>query len=361
MTNKVIALYLPQYHPTKDNDEWWGKGFTEWTNVAKAKKLYPGHYQPKIPTELGFYDLRLSQVREEQAKLAKDAGIYGFCYYHYWFGNGKMELELPFEEVVKSGTPDFPFCLCWANETWSQKFWNKEGNVYGKNDLVVQNYYGEEDDINHFNYLLKAFKDNRYIKIDGKLLFMIYKPLEFPDVDSFIKLWNDLAKKNNLPGFFFIGMSLDVDREYDEIKKLGFDGVFSNSTRMISKRNIKWFVNSLLRFLFNIPARYDFRKLYKSFVGSYELKEDVFPKLMPNWDHSPRSSRNARIYTHTTPKVFEEHVYYVLDKIKHKKDSRKICFLKSWNEWGEGNYMEPDIKYGRGYIEALRRVLDRFK
>lgn len=361
MKNKVIAMYLPQYHPTPDNDEWWGKGFTEWTNVAKAKKLYPGHYQPKVPTELGFYDLRLPQVREAQAQLAKEAGVYGFCYYHYWFGNGKMELELPFKEVVRLKEPDFPFCLCWANETWSRKFWNKDGNVAGKEDLIVQQYLGKEDYIKHFYSLLEAFRDERYIKIDGKLVFMIYRPLDFPGVDDFIKTWNSLAQENGLPGFYFIGSSLDVDNEYNSIIEKGFDGIFSNSTRGINTKNIRWFINMFLRVLFRIPATFDFRKLHKSFIGEYEMKENVFPKLMPNWDHSPRSKNNARIYTHATPEVFQEHVENVLEKIQRKSDEHKVCFLKSWNEWGEGNYMEPDIKYGRGFINSLKNALIKFE
>lgn len=147
---KLIAFYLPQYHPTLDNDKWWGKGFTEWTNVGKAKPLFIGHYQPKVPADLGYYDLRVPEVRELQASLAKEAGIYGFCYYHYWFGNGRKELELPFAEVLKSEKPNFPFCLCWANESWHSKFWNKDGSIE-KKILIEQLYPGDDDIINHFN------------------------------------------------------------------------------------------------------------------------------------------------------------------------------------------------------------------
>ena len=222
---QVFAFYLPQFHPTPHNDEWWGKGFTEWTNVAKAKPLFRGHYQPKIPADLGFYDLRLPIVREQQVKLAKEAGVTGFCYYHYWFGKGEQELELPFNEVVDSGKPDFPFCLCWANETWSRKFWNKDGIVSEKQDLTVQKYLGEEDDRMHFESLEKAFHDKRYIRIDGRLLFMIYKPLAFNGVNKFIKLWNTLAKEKGLEGFYFVAYSVDADKEYESLKTLGFDPV----------------------------------------------------------------------------------------------------------------------------------------
>ena len=173
---KVIAFYLPQYHPTPHNNEWWGEGFTEWTNVAKAPKLFWGHYQPKVPADLGFYDLRIPEVREKQAELAKYAGVDGFCYYHYWFGNGRVELETPFNEVLKTGKPDFPFCLCWANETWSRKFWNKDGNVAQSTTLAEQTYPGMDDIISHFMNVLPAFKDPRYIKQDGMPVFMIYRP-----------------------------------------------------------------------------------------------------------------------------------------------------------------------------------------
>ena len=164
MKARVIAYYLPQFHPVPENDKYWGKGFTEWTNVASAKPLFRGHYQPRIPSDLGFYDLRIPQVREEQAQLASEAGIEGFCYWHYWFGNGKMLLEKPFEEVLTTGKPDFPFCLCWANHTWSTKGWRKDADV---EVIAEQTYPGDEDYVEHFNYCLPAFKDKRYITVDG--------------------------------------------------------------------------------------------------------------------------------------------------------------------------------------------------
>ena len=202
---RVIAFYLPQYHPTPDNDKWWGKGFTEWTNVGKAKPLFRGHYQPKVPADLGYYDLRLPEVRAAQAELAKEAGIEGFCYYHYWFGDGKQELELPFNEVIRTGEPDFPFCLCWANESWHAKFWDKDGKASSKKLLIEQRYLGHEDNVKHFYSLLPAFKDKRYMKVDGKLLFLIYRPLDFENVSGFIQDWQKLARENELEGFHFVG------------------------------------------------------------------------------------------------------------------------------------------------------------
>lgn len=356
----IIAFYLPQYHPTPHNDEWWGKGFTEWTNVAKAKPLFPGHYQPKIPADLGFYDLRLPEVREQQAELAKEAGVTGFCYYHYWFGNGHQELERPFNEVVKSRKPDFPFCLCWANESWYQKFWNKDGNVAKKKDLAIQQYLGAEDDEKHFYELLPAFKDSRYIRVEGKLLFVIYRPLAFEDVTGFIKRWNKLAQDNGLEGFFFVGYTLNIKKEYQPIKDLGFDAVCLCRLDRSPNRNFYWLIRKVFSVIFNVPRRISYKRMIKKMTGPEDLYDDIFPTIVPNWDHTPRSGRSGDLFTNSTPELFEKHAKIVMDSVMDKDDSRKVCFLKSWNEWGEGNYMEPDLKYGKGYIKALKRVLESY-
>ena len=358
---KIIAFYLPQFHPTLHNNEWWGEGFTEWTNVAKARKLFPGHYQPKIPADLGFYDLRLPVIREKQVDLAKEAGISGFCYYHYWFGNGRQELELPFNEVVASGKPDFPFCLCWANETWSKKFWNKDGTVSKMKSkiLIDQQYPGEEDVIAHFMSLLPAFKDHRYMKIDGRLIFMIYRPLAYEKLTEFIHIWNKLASENGLEGFYFIGYTTDIENEYEMIKGKGADAVCSCRMLRHKRWSLLWVIRKIVRTLSHMPERYEYRKVYPTLIGKEEVeKDDVFPTMMPNWDHTPRSGYKCYLYTHSTPELFEEHVRDVLCKISRKPASSQICFLKSWNEWGEGNYMEPDLKYGKGYIRAMRNAIE---
>ena len=207
MKARVIALYLPQFHPIPENDKWWGPGFTEWTNVAKAKPLFRGHYQPRIPADLGFYDLRLPETREQQAVMAQEAGIEGFCYYHYWFGNGKQLLERPFNEVLASGKPDFPFCLCWANHDWSNKTWRRTSALQKDGMMIAQTYPGHADHVAHFMTLLPAFKDKRYMTVDGKLLFTVYDPLNFPNVSDFLSTWQQLAREHGLPGFFFVGMS----------------------------------------------------------------------------------------------------------------------------------------------------------
>lgn len=353
---EVIAFYLPQYHPTADNNTWYGEGFTEWTNVAKAKKLYPGHYQPKIPADLGFYDLRLPEVRKKQSLLAREAGITAFCYYHYWFGNGRQELELPFNEVVRLGEPDFPFCLCWANETWYSKFWNKDGSAQ-KRPLVEQIYPGEEDNYNHFLSLLPAFRDKRYLRIEGKLVFTIYRPFEFKDFQAFKAQWNSFAKSFELPEFYFIAHVFDGS-DVDTVKSMGYDSV--NLIHLLHLplkgqlyNKIYFRIKTLLKLPFIIP----YSKMISNYLLAEDYRSDVFPTIMPNWDHTPRSTYGGSVLHGSSPQLFFQHAKLVLKAISSKPPQSQVVFLKSWNEWGEGNYMEPDLKYGKEYIYALKEAL----
>lgn len=354
---KVIAFYLPQYHPTEDNNKWWGEGFTEWTNVGKAKSYFWGHEQPKVPADLGYYDLRLPEVREAQAKLAKEAGIEGFCYYHYWFGNGKRELELPFNEVLRLGKPDFPFCLCWANESWHSKFWNKDGS-YTSKILVEQKYLGKDDYIKHFYEVLPAFKDKRYIRINDKPLFMIYKPLNLPNSDEFINIWQNLARENGIKGIHFCAHSQD-EKEIKEIFSFKYDSI--NIVRLwenMKNRPIykKIIGNIIRKFIYSYPFTITYKKAIRTFLGEIEkTEENVYPTIIPNWDHSPRSGKRGYVITKSTPNLFKEHVEQIINAVKHKQEP--IVFLKSWNEWGEGNYMEPDLKYGKKYLEVLHDLI----
>ena len=360
---RVIAFYLPQYHPTQDNDLWWGKGFTEWTNVGKAKPLFPGHYQPKVPADLGYYDLRLPEVREQQAALAREAGVEGFCYYHYWFGNGKMELERPFNEVLASGKPDFPFCLCWANESWHSKFWRLDGTIE-KKTLVEQTYPGDEDILAHFEYVLPAFRDKRYITIDGKPVFMIYQPADYPDVSHFMEMWQELAVRNGLKGIYFIAhIFREISGELvDGLLAKGFDAVSTVQLWVAFGKKYpkpKYLLLKLRRGLFRMPYAVKYKKLLPYLTTDLENRPEVFPGLVPNWDHSPRSGRAAMVLTDATPEWFGRHIDDVLARIESKPDNRKIVFLKSWNEWGEGNYIEPDLRFGKRYIEVLGKKLEK--
>lgn len=353
----IIAFYLPQYYPTPHNDEWWGKGFTEWTNVAKAKKLYPGHYQPKIPADLGFYDLRVPEVREQQAALAREAGIDGFCYYEYWFGNGHEELERPFREVVETGKPDYPFCLCWANESWEKKSWNNDGAIVDSKLLAKQTYPGDEDVKAHFYARLKAFKDPRYMKYDGKLIYMIYKPLEFHEAQRFMKTWQQLAKEEGLPKFYFLGFNFLADQEGEKILQQGFDAVVSCR----NNKYWKWTISNIIprgSYIINIPRINIYKNTWPRLVTDLEKKNDKYiPVIMPNWDHTPRSGAKGEVFHGATPTEFEKHCKDTLTAVSKKNNP--LVFIKSWNEWGEGNYMEPDLRYGKGYISALRKVVER--
>lgn len=350
---KVIAFYLPQFHPVKENDEWWGSGFTEWHNVVKAKPLFRGHYQPKLPADLGFYDLRLPETREAQAQLAREAGVYGFCYWHYWFGNGKRLLERPFDEVVASGKPDFPFCLAWANHSWYAKTWdpNKPDRL-----LIEQLYPGKEDNEKHFYEVLPAFKDNRYIKIDGKPLFAIFKPLQVENVQAFIQQWQELAKKNGLPGIYFVGQG--PQKDFESIMASGFDAVNHEEVNGIHAHQSKFVrtMKQIERVLLKRPRCYDYAKAMKEMIIPEDSCENILPTICPNFDHTPRSGTRGLVYVNNNPQTFGNHVRQILDIVKKKEE--KIVFLKSWNEWGEGNYMEPDEKWGKAYIEVLRKELD---
>ncbi|MFM7439390.1 MAG: glycoside hydrolase family 99-like domain-containing protein, partial [Snowella sp.] len=202
---RLIAFYLPQYHPIPENDEWWGKGFTEWTNVTKAKPLFKGHCQPNLPADLGFYDLRIPEVREAQAQLAKDHGIAGFCYWHYWFGKGKRLLDRPFSEVLKSGKPEFPFCLAWANHSWSGIWLGSPDKI-----LIEQTYPGLEDYQDHFAAVVEAFADYRYLTVDGKPIFVIFEPYALPNPREFTQCWQQLSQQAGFPGIYFVGLSFSL-------------------------------------------------------------------------------------------------------------------------------------------------------
>lgn len=352
---RVIAFYLPQFHPTKENDAWWGKGFTEWTNVGKAKPLFKGHYQPKVPADLGYYDLRVPETREQQAQMAQQYGVEGFCYWHYWFGNGRQLLERPFQEVLKSGEPDFPFCLAWANHSWEDKQFSQQGT---HKMLMEQLYPGDEDYIAHFNALLPAFQDKRYIRVNGKPLFVVYSPMDLPDAAHFIQLWQSLAKEHGFQ-IHFVGHTSKIE-ELPLYRTWGFDAtimvrlfhVFQKEFSLWQRINAKF-----QRIALGQGRRIDYSKAANYFTGPEDRQPDCYPTVIPNWDHSPRSGRSGHILVNSTPAKFLQHVRRTFAQVMHKPQQERIVFLKSWNEWAEGNYMEPDLKFGKGYLEALQQAI----
>lgn len=360
MKARVIAFYLPQFHPFKENDEWWGKGFTEWTNVGKAKPLFRGHYQPRVPADLGYYDLRLPIIREQQAEMARKAGVEGFMYWHYWFGNGKTLLSEIFDDVLKSGKPDFPFCLGWANHSWTRRTWNSSAQSQKDMDLILQEYPGDDDIIEHFKTVLPAFKDERYIKIDGKPIFLVYAPLDIPNCKHFLDMWRQLAVESGLKGIHFIGLTAGWEKTFKKVLDLGFDALTIgnqwNAQTKVNKGYLAMMIKTKLRKYFPQIApldTYPYKKIIKHLFSEWEKNENCYPQIIPNWDRSPRGGRRAVIYTGSTPELFKKHVEDAINLVKDKQDEHKIIFLRSWNEWAEGNYVEPDLKFGHGYLDVL--------
>ena len=362
---RIIAFYLPQYHPFKENDEWWGKGFTEWTNVAKAKPLFKGHYQPKIPTDLGFYDLRVPEVREEQARLAREAGIEGFCFWHYWF-NGHELMERPFWEIVNSGKPEFPFCIGWANETWKNKMWNKDGSLAKGTKILIEQTYSEEDDIVHFNKLLPVFKDQRYIKVDDKPLVFIHRGKDLPY--HTITNWNKMALEAGFPGIHFVGrITSDEyinsgDGIVESYLNYGYNAITISRLGLSSKK--KDYLSRTIRKIRNIilynGCRHviNYNNEIKFFANEKEdILNSVYPAIYPNFDHSPRSGKKGTIIVGSTPELWGEHIRKIISLVIEKPYQHRIVFLKSWNEWGEGNYIEPDLMWGDQYLRTIERVL----
>lgn len=382
---RFIAVYLPQFHPVKENDEVWGKGFTEWTNVAQARPLFKGHYQPHIPADLGFYDLRLEETRIEQAELARQYGIEGFCYWYYWFGNGDKILERPFTEVLKSGKPDFPFCLAWANHSWTTGTWTRINNPYSIKVIKEQKYLGAEDYAKFFYDVLPAFQDHRYITVDGKPIFMIHDPLAIPDVDVFIKTWRELAHKNGLKGIFMIGSSNGISYSdissskkrkhhlpninetgdiYQKLLNNGFDAINSqnlNRSLVMQEGALRNYIRIALNLKtsFKIMKKMDQAKINQFMLTEFDKQNNVFPSVYSNWDRSPRVGKaSSVILTNSTPEVFKDILKQASAINEGKEDDHKIVFIRSWNEWAEGNHIEPDLKYRRGYLEAIKEVLD---
>lgn len=351
---RVIAFYLPQFHPIPENDQWWGKGFTEWTNVGKALPLFKGHYQPRVPADLGYYDLRVAETRDAQAEMAKSAGVEGFAYWHYWWA-GKRLIERPFNEVLKSQKPDYPFCLAWANETWSGIWLGTPNKI-----LMEQTYPGKEDYENHFYSVLEAFQDSRYITVDGKPLFLLYRPENVPNAKAFIDQWNELALKNGLKGIHFVGVC--GPERVQAVLDLGFDAV-NTVTTFDARNKIEGRVKHILRMKLAekvggvLLNKYKYSDIIDNFLSGNEGQDTVYPSILPQWDNSPRSGRRSVIFTDSTPELFKKHINDTLAVIKDKKDEHKIIFLKSWNEWAEGNYVEPDLKFGHGYLDALKQAI----
>lgn len=359
---RLIAINLPQFHPFKENDEWWGKGFTEWTNVVKARPRFKGHYQPHLPADTGFYDLRLPEAREMQAKMARKYGIYGFCYYHYWF-NGKQLMERPVNDILASGKPDFPFMLCWANENWTRAW---DG---GEKEILIEQHYSKEDDIAHMEYLCEnVFSDPRYIRIDNRPFFVIYRPELFPNIKESIQIWRETAAKFKMNLYLGFMRADDVSRQ--KILDTGFDVSIDFQPHFTYVHPHKWWLDKqvwtnlfrvkILRTTTKVfPTLIDYSEYVEHEINFFNQHIKEFPCITPSWDNSPRRpSNNYWAFTNSTPKTYSFWLRNILDKFIPFSKEENFIFINAWNEWAEGNHLEPDQKWNLSYLEETKKQLD---
>jgi hypothetical protein len=357
---RFISIYLPQFHAIPENDMAWGKGFTEWTNVKKAKPLFWGHYQPHIPhNSIGYYDLGDPETMIKQAELARSFGIHGFAFYHYWF-NGKRLLNIPVDNMLKTGKPDFPFYLFWANVTWSRSWLGQE------KDFIIKQTYTKEDNLNHIRWLIQVFSDPRYIRINNRPVFTIYRPNDIPDLDRFIQTFKNECTIHGEKEPYLIASNSHTWE--DDLLKKGFDAMlcfepqlgllpnYSSDKLLVSK-----FRNNLKLDILSCKLKvYDYTRV-KEIMLNRCLPYPYYPCLFVNWDNSPRRGRNSIIINNSTPQLFEKYLRLTIDKFKTMgfSENENLIMINAWNEWAEGNYLEPDLKNGFKYLEALKAVVEQ--
>lgn len=354
--DRVIAIYLPQYHPFPENDEWWGKGFTEWTNVTKARPRFKGHYQPHLPADLGFYDLRVPEVREQQAQMAKDAGIYGFCYYHYWF-NGKLLMERPLKEVLESGKPDFPFMICWANENWTRAW---DG---GESQILMKQEYTDVDALEHIKWLIPYLKDPRYIRIDGKPVIAVYRSTIIPNVDKMLGIWREEARKEGIE--LYICRFESFGQSGEDYLSPGFDAAID-----FQPHNAQGYVEKVpfLKRCYKKICRLITKEKSQTILLSYPKYVEYisnldmpsykrYPCVTPSWDNSPRRKGAFWAFKNASPQLFGKWLRKIILKFDPYSKEENFIFINAWNEWAEGNHLEPDQKWGSQYLEEVKKVL----
>ena len=354
---KLIAFYLPQFHPVPENDAWWGKGFTEWRNVAKARPKFEGHYQPHLPADLGFYDLRVPEVREAQADMARQYGVHGFCYYHYWF-NGRRILERPFNDTLKSGKPDFPFCLCWANENWSRRWDGLD------HEILLQQDYNDDDDRNHILSLLPAFEDERYIRVNGKPLFLVYRTELLPNPAQTAEIWRNEARRHGLGEIYLA--RVERFTPFINPQEIGFDAAveFAPYTPGLAPIRYERFgLDSLkqpkaTRLAYNQNFIHEYKSLAQNYLAANDSADyRRFRCVAPSWDNSARRATDANILHNSDPDAYEQWLKHAILKTYNNPIGERIVFINAWNEWAEGCHLEPDAKYGHQFLEATRNAL----
>ena len=349
---RLVAFYLPQFHPTPYNDEWWGRGFTEWTNVVKAKPRFPGHYQPHLPADLGFYDLRLPETREAQAELAREHGIYGFCYYHYWF-TGRRALEQPLNAVLASGKPDFPFCICWANENWTRA-WDGLSRK-----ILLEQKYSHEDDLAHIRHLIPFMQDKRYIRVDGKPLLLIYRVELLPTPEATAEIWRREASAAGLGELFLVNVQSPLVRGGTQPQTIGFDAAirFQPDIKGLGAPNKFVAATRVLRSPLRNDRVISYRRVYLNWKEHPITEYRHFECVTPMWDNSARRAREAWIIRNPDPHLYEKWLREAIDRSEPDLSGTKWVFVNAWNEWAEGCHLEPCKKWGRAFLEATQRAL----
>jgi lipopolysaccharide biosynthesis protein len=343
---RAIAYYLPQFHPIPENDKWWGNGFTEWANVAKAVPNFRGHYQPRLPADLGFYDLRLPQVREQQARLAKSYGLHGFCYYYYWFA-GKKLLDLPITEVLRSGAPEFPFCLCWANENWT-RHWDG-----GSREILMAQNHSAANDLMLMRDLLPFFRDSRYIRVGGKPLFIVYRIGVLPDARASAEIWRDCCRREGI-GEIYLCAATTYDT--DDPARYGFDALVEFPPHRLQTPAL-WDILEVTNVRFSGTV-IDYRQYVADRIAAPPPRYTVHPTVMPGWDNTPRQPDRGLIFVNSSPEAYEVWLREVVAQtVRARPPHERLVFINAWNEWAEGAYLEPDRRYGHQYLKATHRAL----
>jgi lipopolysaccharide biosynthesis protein len=338
---KLLAFYLPQFHPTKENDLWWGHGFTEWTNVTKAQPLFDGHYQPHLPTDLGFYDLRLKETRLAQYALAKEYGIHGFCYHYYWF-SGKRILNQPIDEMLANSDEDMPFCFCWANENWTRR-WDAADH-----EILIAQKYLPDDDLNFIQSLESAFRDTRYIKVDGKPLLIVYRPQHLPDSKRTISVWREYLRNVGIGEIHLVCALTHGNEDYEQY---GFDSGVEFPPHNLKVRHSNEHIYPYEPFG-GLAVQY--ADLASSYLDREYKGRSVFKTVFPSWDNTARVGRRAVVVLNGNPANYELWLNRTILGATKKGDS--FVFINAWNEWAEGCHLEPDRTYGRGFLQATLRA-----
>ena len=348
-TIKTIAFYLPQYHPIPENDEAWGKGFTEWTNVTKALPQFDGHYQPRFPDELGYYDLRLTSVQKRQIELAKNYGISGFCYHYYWF-DGKKVMDQPLQQILDDPELDFPFCVNWANENWTKRWDGLD------NEVILKQQHSAADDLAFIKSLKPVLKDPRYIKVDDKPLLMIYRPQNFPNPKRTVKILREYARDNGIGELFLV---LTHSFENVDPISMGFDAAteFAPNNFKLSRinTNLQYFNDK------NAGNAFDYLEAINYSFKQKDYEYPCFRSICPSWDNEARKPGKGNVLCNASPTAYKSWLEYLCYFTqKNRTTDQQIIFINAWNEWAEAAYLEPDRKFGYAYLAATRDVLKKF-